>query len=208
MEKTSKSTINKIFNSKILPWLLCCFAFLYIFIQRSCNNPKIITKNKETIKYDTIYKPQEIKTEVVTKYKTIQGKDFIIPGKVDTIIIKEFEKAPDSTKIKMFADCKTIRQYNQIFNDSLADVSVFAETEGRLLKIVPSVTIKARLPEKKTVFALYGGFELSNNLQFNNPIIKGNIFFQNKKGDLYTTGYDTNKNIYLGYSFRFINIKK
>lgn len=196
------------FNKITIPYIIIFILLSYIFLQRSCNGPEITTPKKSIVKYDTIYKPGETITKIVTKYKTKEGKKILIPGKIDTLYIKQFEKAPDSTKTEMFIESNRIRQYTNVFKDSLADVSIFTETKGELLKMVPTVTIKARLPEKKTVFAVYGGTEIYNNLQFNNFGVKANLMFQNKKGDLFTGSCDTNKNIYFGYNLRFINIKK
>lgn len=200
----------KYLNKNTIPYLLLLLALIFIYFQRSCNrqDTQISYKTKLVKQFDTIYKPSEIKTKIITKYKTVKGDTIFIKGKIDTIKVKVFEKSTDSIKTEMFIDATKIRQYKNDFNDSIADVSIFTETKGELLKIAPTITVKARLPEKKTVFVLYGGFETFNNLQLNNFGTKGTIFFQNKRGDLFTTGYDTNKNIYIGYSFRFINIKK
>lgn len=195
-------------NKKYIQPVIILILLVVIFIQRSCNSNTIIQKGKEIVKYDTVFKPSEIKTKIVTKYRNIKGDTIFIKGKIDTLTITKFEKATDPIKEQMFIEASKIRQYKNDFNDSVADVSIFTETKGELLKIAPKITIKARLPERKTVFALYGGFEVFNSLQLNSFGTKANLSFQNKRGDLFTTGYDTNKNIYLGYSFRFINFKK
>jgi hypothetical protein len=154
-----------------------------------------------------VFKPAEIKTKIVTKYKTLKGDDVLIAGKVDTIEIKTFEKATDSAQFNMFTNATKIRSYKNEFNDSVADVSVYTETKGELLKIVATVHTK-QVKKVETVFALYTGLEVYNNLQFNNPGVKVDLGIQNKKGDIVTGGYDTNKNIYLGYKVRLINIRK
>ena len=196
-------------NKKYLQPIIILFLLVVIFIQRSCkNNNSVIYKDKIIKQFDTIFLPKQLPFKTITKYKTITGDTVFIKGKIDTVEIKVFEKAEDSTKTKMFIEATKIRQYKSEFNDSIADVSIFTETKGELLKIAPTITVKARLPERKTVFALYGGFEIFNNVQLNSFGTKANLSFQNKRGDLFTIGYDTNKNIYLGYSFRFINIKK
>jgi len=179
-----------------------------LFLQRSCsNNNKSFQKVNTIVQYDTVFKPAEIKTKIVTKYKTLKGEDILIPGKVDTIEIKTFEKATDSVQFNMFTKATKIRSYKNEFNDSVADVSIYTETKGELLKIVPTVRIK-QVKKVETVFALYTGLEIYNNLQFNNPGVKVDLGVQNKKGDIVTGGYDTNKNIYLGYKVRLINIRK
>jgi hypothetical protein len=199
-----------IYYKKLIQPIIILILLIIIFFQRSCfkDDNKISYNTKIVKQFDTIHKPISLPSKIITQYKTSKGDTVFINGKVDTVIVKQFEVSNDSVKTQMFIDATKIRQYKNEFNDSIADVSIFTETKGELLKIAPTITIKARLPEKKTVFALYGGFETFNNLQLNNFGTKGNIFFQNKRGDLFSTGYDTNSNIYLGYSFRFINIKK
>lgn len=195
-------------DKRYMPYIVILVLCTLLFLQRSCKGDKITYKDKIIKQYDTIYFPEEIATKFITKYKTIKGDTVFLRGRVDTVEVKVFEKAKDSVKLEMFANATKIRQYKNDFNDSLADVSIFTETKGELIKIAPKITIKARLPEKKTVFALYGGFEIFNSLQLDSFGTKANISFQNKRGDLFSAGYDTNSNIYLGYSFRFINIKK
>ncbi len=194
------------YKKLILPFIILILLVI-IFLQRSCDN-NIVYKTKLVKQFDTIYKPIELPSKTITKYKNIKGDVVYLPGKVDTVEVKVFEKAEDSTKIKMFANATKLRQYKNDFNDSIADVSIFTETKGELLKIAPTITIKARLPEKKTVFALYtgGGFYLNNKF---NVGYKIDIKFQNKKGDLFGGSYDPiNKVIFAEYNIRLINIKK
>ena len=191
-----------------IPYIIIIILLTIIFLQRSCNNNNIGYKTKLVKQFDTIYKPIQLPSKIVTKYKNIKGDVVYLPGKVDTVEVKVFEKAEDTTKTKMFVDAIKIRQYKNDFNDSIADVSIFTETKGELLKIAPKITIKARLPEKKTVFALYtgGGFYLNNKF---NVGYKIDVKFQNKKGDLFGGSYDPiNKVIFAEYNIRLINIKK
>lgn len=176
-----------------------------LFLQRSCSNKSI--KLQEVIKYDTIFKPVASKPVATTKYKTIKGKDILIAGKIDTVEVKVFEKSVDTVKLNMFIDATKIRSYTTRFNDSVADVSIYSETKGELLKIVPTVKIK-QVRVKETVFALYAGLEIYNNLQLSNPGVKIDLGIQNKKGDIFTGGYDMNQNIYIGFKKQIFTIKK
>lgn len=209
MEKTFGNKLISFFNIKTIPYLLLFLAISYIFLQRSCDNKSIIYKTKLVKQFDTIYKPVELSSKIITKYKNIKGNIVYLPGKVDTVEIKTFEKAPDTVKTTMFTDATKIRQYKNDFNDSIADVSIFTETKGELLKIAPTITIKARLPEQKSIFAVYGGggvYLQQENLKIG---YKLNLRFQNKKGDLFSGSYDPiNKIYFIGYDKRFLNIKK
>lgn len=189
-------------------YVLIGLLIFSIFLQRSCsNNKQSFQKVKTVVKYDTIFKPSESKTKIVTKYKTIKGEDIYITGKIDTVEVKVFEKSVDTVKLNMFIDATKIRSYTTRFNDSVADVSIYSETKGELLKIVPTVKIK-QIKVKETVFALYGGLEVYNNLQLSNPGIKVDLGIQNKKGDIFTGGYDMNQNIYIGFKKQIFAIKK
>ena len=195
-------------DKRYVPYIVILVLCTLLFLQRSCKGDKVIYRDNIIKQYDTIFSPKEIATKYITKYKTINGDTITIKGRVDTVVVKEFEKSTDSTKTQMFIDATKIRQYTNDFNDSVADVSIFTETKGELLKIAPKITIKARLPEKKTVFALYGGGGMYLDRNFNLGY-KVNIRFQNKRGDLMSGSYDPiNKVIFAGYDFRFINIKK
>ena len=196
-------------NLKILIQpIIILILLVVIFKQRNCSRSNVIYKTKLTKQFDTIYKPLEIKFKTITKYKNIKGDIVYFFGKVDTLQITKFEKSTDTVKTNMFTEAIKIRQYKQQFNDSLADVSIFAETKGELLKLAPTITIKSRLPEKKTVFALYtgGGLYLNKNFDLG---YKLDVKFQNKKGDLIGGSYDPiNKVIFAEYNFRILNIKK
>lgn len=195
-------------DKRYVPYIVILVLCTLLFLQRSCKGDKVTYKDKIIKQYDTIYFPEEIATKFVTKYKTIKGDTVFLKGRVDTVEVKVFEKAKDSVKLEMFANATKIRQYKNDFNDSLADVSIFTETKGELLKIAPKITIKARLPEKKTVFALYGGGGMYLNKDFNIGY-KINVRFQNKRGDLMSGSYDPiNKVIFAEYDFRLINIKR
>jgi len=193
---------------KLIQPIVILILLVIIFLQRSCYSDNIKYKTKLVKQFDTIYKPVQLPSKTITEYKTKKGDTIYIPGKIDTVEVKVFENALDTIKTKMYIDATKIRQYKNDFNDSIADVSIFTETKGELLKIVPTVTIKARLPEKKTIFALYtgGGLYLNNNFDLG---YKLDVKFQNKKGDLFGGSYDPINNvIFIDYNIRLINIKK
>lgn len=196
-------------NYKQLATLYIIIGLLLVslFLQRSCSSNEQTQKVKIVKQYDTIYKPKYLKDKIVTKYITTKGKTIVIPGKVDTVEIKVFEKAIDSIKLEKYIDATKIRSYKTQFNDSVANVSIYTETKGELLKIVPTVQIK-QVKKVETVFAMYAGLEVSNSLYLNNPNVKVDLGFQNKKGDIFTVGYDLDQNIYLGYKKQLFKIRK
>lgn len=196
-------------KSNTFTFLLIILLIAALFIQRSCNEKKLnsFTKENTIVKYDTVFYPVEQPQKIKTIYKTLKGKEIIIPGKIDTIEVKNFEIAEDTTKLNMYITATRKREYVNIFEDSTATTTVYTETKGELLKIVPTVVIK-KLKAKENYFTLYGGVEVYNNKLFNNSGIKVDLGFQNKKGDILTAGYDNNKNIYLGYHVKIFSLKK
>ncbi len=164
----------------------------------------VFVKNKPTeIKYDTI-----LKDTIVYKDKKI------IIDNTDKKIVNDYLKAKDSiAKLNIVINSAKIRKYKDRLEDDNIIIDIESETTGTLNWIKPSYKIKEqKLPvpiiTKNTVFALYVGGGISNNLQFNNFALEGNLGIQNKKGDIISVGYDTQKNISLKYSVRLINIKK
>lgn len=199
--------MNNNFKQLATLYIIIGLLISSLFLQRGCSNKEQTQKVKIIKQYDTIYKPKFLKGKIITKYITEKGKTIIIPGKIDTVEVKIFEKAIDSIKLQQYINATKIRSYKTQFKDSVADISIYTETKGELLKIVPEVKIK-QVKKVETVFAMYAGLEVSNSLYLNNPNVKVDLGFQNKKGDIFTAGYDLNENIYLGYKKQLFKIRK
>ena len=188
-----------------------------LFIQ----NNKIISSNK-TIEVNipakdgtfVKTKPSEIKYDTIIKDTIIFKDKKIIIDNTDKIIVQNYLLAKDSIeKLNILLNAAKIRKYQEKFDNEDITLTIDAETTGTINWIKPSYIIKERkidvpVIDKKTVFALYAGGKISNNLNLNSPNIESNIGIQNKKGNILFIGYDTQHNISLGYSFRIINIKK
>ena len=140
-----------------------------------------------------ILNPPEIKTEV-----RVINKD----------LLKEYIAKQDSaSKIEIFKEAITEREYNLNFKDSLVNIDVYAKTEGVLLEIKPSYTIyPSKVITKDKIITLpskpknsiLAGVETSLPADVY-PYIKTSIYFQNKKSNIITIGVDTNRSIWFGY---------
>jgi hypothetical protein len=100
-----------------------------------------------------------------------------------------------------------------VFDNKDVKLEITTKTRGEILKITPKYTIKEReetviVKNKETVFALYAGGGVSDNLQFNNFAAEVHLGIQNKSGDIITAGYDTQQNISIKYSTQLFKIKK
>ena len=205
---------------KLIYPIVIILLLLVIFIQRSCSNNKepsiqnqevvVPTQNgsfnavKPVKVYDTI-----IKDSIVFKDKVIP-----ITNPLDKQLVIDYLKAKDSIdKLNLFMNAVKTNKYIQNFDNKDINLTIEAETTGTLNYIKPEYSIKEKtitipVKVKETVFALYTGLEIYNNATLSNSGIKVDLGIQNKRGDIYTAGYDTNKNIFIGYKLRLINIKK
>ena len=169
--------------------------------------PKIIIKDrivevpaKEGV-LDTIYLPEPFIVD--------------IPNPVNQELLDKYTTLKDSVaKVKMFKEAITENEYNETYEDENVKIDVYTKVRGKLLKQAPNYFIK---PSKITIQDttaiitpytpkphLYGGIEIGVNIPKNNykPIIKGNLIFQNKKGNSINVGYDTNKNVWVGKTWK------
>lgn len=198
--------------------IIIVLLLLTIFTQRSCSEDKKIVYQKVIIPAKSgnfkTTKPKEI-TSPKIKY-VIQYKDrkVVTSAKVDTILAKEYLKANDSIeKLNLYLNSIKVRKYSQNFNNDDLDLTIDAEATGTLNYLKPKYTLKQReisvpIKQKETSIAVYTGLELKTSLDASKTSLKGDLGIQNKKGDIYSVGYDTNKNVYIGYKIRLINIKK
>lgn len=158
-------------------------------------------------------KPDTIKEP----YPVVKWKDKIVyqDNPVNQELVNELRKAleeNDSLKaLAMYADAVAIREYTIPLEDSLVKTENYFKTQGELLEFKQSYILKERKVDIKTpelLFRLLGKIEVGNTTQFDNFNAKANLMFQNKKGNIYSIGFDTEERIYVGYGFKIFEIKK
>lgn len=200
-------------------YILIGLLIFSLFLQRSCNSNIKSSKNTTVVipakngKFVKT-KPNEIEYDTIIKDTIIYKDKKIIIDNTDKTIVKKYLKATDSIgKLKILIDAAKIRRYSDTFDNDDIKLTIETETTGKLNWIKPTYTIKEKtinvpIKVKETVFALYAGLEVYNNLQLSNPGIKVDLGIQNKKGDIFTGGYDMNQNIYIGFKKQIFTIKK
>lgn len=172
------------------------------------NVVEVVIPKKEGVftKTDTVYKTN-IKTKFVYQKDTIE-----LENPVNKQLAEEYIKQTDSIeKLKKYLKAIEEKEEVHLFNNKDLKIEIATKTRGEILKIIPTYTIhpqKIEVPQKKTVFAIYTGGEIFNNLDGSGLGIKLNLGVQNNKGILFTGGVDNDKNIYLGTSIRILNIEK
>lgn len=201
-------------NNKIhIPYILIIGVLIFLlFMNRSCSGDgdkqtKKITvtvpEQKGTLPTINNPVPQPPITRTVIKWK---DKEIPMPYFADDSMLTAYKSATDSLqRYKMFAEAIGERDYNVVQEDSLLRIESKIKARGEVLQSKVSYTIKPReisvkVPEVR--FRILAGGEINNI-----GVLKGNLHLQNKKGDLFTAGYDTDRRIWVGYSFSLFKVE-
>lgn len=127
---------------------------------------------------------------------------------VDSEWKKKYENAKDSLeKQKIYLESIKIKEYEKklVDNDTI-EITGYARTRGSLLdysvdyrikpssfSYTPDVIIKR--PSLSMGLGVEGGVPLNPNTNF---LLKGNLYFENSKGNGFSVGYDTDKRVWIG----------
>lgn len=177
---------------------------------------KNITINVPGVKgiSDTIYKPTPIvsvKDHFIYQNDTIKTEN---PFNKDlankyTDLEKRYAGIElEKERLKSYLKAIEIKDYVIPFEDDFIKIKNNIKAQGEVLSFQQDYEIKPReikteVPIKKEGFNFYAGAEIGNNKEFNNFTVKGNIFMQIPKGDMINISYTSDKNYYLGYTFKF-----
>jgi hypothetical protein len=152
--------------------------------------------------------------------KVSKGKMVYIENEIDPKLVAEneklksdFSKASDSIKKLQFAKAIQLNKFSTTFEDDNLLLNIDGIVQGEVKEITPNYTIKEKKIEvqvkpKETVFRLLGGLEVGNNTKLDGFAVKGNLMLQNRKGNIISGSFDTNKNICIGYHFSIFDIKR
>jgi len=191
--------------------ILLILMIIFLFKSSEIQEPKVIIKDKliylpgKEGKLDTIYLPKSINkinpinTELLLKYNSL--KDTLARSDLFKTVIEE-------------------REYNEVYEDKIQKISIYTKVQGKLLKQAPKYEIKPSIISIKDTTVINYNKPSSNKILLGietglpldifikkepidlNPIIKGNVYFQNKKSNIITVGFDSNKTIWAGYIFK------
>ena len=203
-----------------IPYIIIAALLVVIFWQNSCEpkpkEPRVVVvpeqsgtfKPKEPVQTPAEFPKGEPKTIIKWKEKTIE-----IENPVNLELLERYVKSKDSiARLKVMIEAITERAFNEAFEDSLVKITIKGSVYGKIKEFKPDYTIKEQKieleREKEVAFRLMGGFEFGNTLQFDSFMVKGNVGFQNKKGNIFTASFDTEQRIWVGYNFSVFSIKK
>lgn len=184
-------------------------AILLIIIWfKGCNKSKIPTRpTKGTFKTDTIILHEKIKGET----KIVKGKEVIVykNNQINKGLALEnynlqiaYINAKDSLeKEKLYKTAIELKSFNQPFENDNFKANVKGIVQGEVKSLQFDYELK-KLPIEKTRFRML----LGAGINFNAADL--NLGFQNAKGNIIEVGYDTKKNIRIGYKQSIFSIKR
>lgn len=160
------------------------------------NNPKPEVQIKDSL----IYKDSIIYT--TGEYNEKLAQDYINLEKRYTDMDLEKER------LKKYLESIQVREYQIPFEDDYVKILNKIKAQGEVLSFQQDYTIKERnlevqVPEKLPRLSVLAGVEVGNTVQLDKFVAKGNIMLQNKKGNILSASYDTEKRVWVGYAFKF-----
>ena len=200
-------------------YLTVTLLLLYIFIQQQCSAQNIDNTTKQEVlipeKKGSFDKPIAIihnnkKDSVVYKKQIIYTEN-----PVNKKLYNEFLETKDSLeRVKLYLKSIQEKDGTYVYDDNNLKLEVYTKVRGEILKIKPTYTIKERkevvqVKQKESIFAVYAGASIGNNVSLSDLSVNATLGIQNKKGDIFTCEYGLlDKSYKVGYIKRFINIKK
>ena len=183
---------------KIFPYL--AIAIISVLFYRQCSIP---LPNPEIIIKERIIKVPEIKHSFDTITILKPFKDTVI----DSTYKLAYLNAKDSiTRLKLYLDAITVKEYNENFTDSMQSIDVYSKTRGNLIAQMVSYKLFEReIKTKDTIIlplarrTLHLGFETSTNLD-----LKANLFYTDRKKTIYSIGINPEKTVFIGIAIPLI----
>lgn len=148
--------------------------------------------------------------EPITLYDTIKEagttKVVEIPNPVNQSLLDKYNSLKDSiSKLEQYKEVITERTYKETFKDSIQEITIESEVIGTLksqkvdYRIYPqTIEVKTKKP---TYNVFLGTFTTIPTHNTNAPVIGANISLKTTK-NIYQIGYDTQRNITAGISFK------
>lgn len=203
-------------NKKNIPYLIIAVFLVIIWLQNSCE-PNIQTVEVKVPEVKGSFKPVKPIHDTIKIEKTIvkwKEKEIEIENPINMEIFNKYTRAKDSLeRLAILLKAIEIKKFSKEFEDDDISITANGTVQGEVKDIGFDYTIKERTVEaevpssKETVFRLLGAIEMGNTKQFDSFVMKANLEFENRKGNSFTTGFDTEQRIWLGYKFKIFQIK-
>ena len=222
METETQQELNRFY--RMLKWVgVIGIAILIGILLRKCKEEPSVTTQKVTTKeVKGSFKPAEPKNTAVDNRFTDIGKtinDKFLQEQIDKLLtenqklIELFSEKSTSEKDSLYKEAIKLNEFSQTFDDDKVKIDVSGIAQGKVKTIKADYFIKPQkidveVKQKQRIFALKLGGEYGNSLELNKGVFKGNIEFENKKGNSFSYSYDSDKRHWLGYKMTILDIKR
>lgn len=168
-------------------------------------------------KFDTVFLPTPTpapQKEYVYRY--INNNDTVevrVENPINIELLEKFEQL-GANKDSLYADAIGEREYNIKQEDSLLITNNYIKAQGKVLAFQQDYTIKPQkiaVKDKETFLRLLGQVEAGavlSEMETTQFAAKGSLMLQNRKGNIFSVGYDTEQKIWVGYGFSIFNWRK
>ena len=183
--------------------LIVILAWQNFFSDKEIKAPAPITVNIPEIKGTS---GERVIERIVTQPVYIKESGETIS--VDSEWKRKYEEAKDSIeKHKQYIKAIKINKYEkELVNNDTIKITGYATTRGALLDYSVDYTIKSSnfsyIPDvvvRRPSLSMGIGVDAAvPTVIGNNFSLRGNIYFENRKGNGINLGYDTNKNVWIG----------
>ena len=224
-ETETQQELNRFY--RMLKWVIVIgFAILIGILLRKCKGePSVATQKVTTKEVKGSFKPTEPKNTVIENNYYVNGKkqpasnDKFLQEQIDKLLVENqklvelFSEKPAAEKDSVYKEAIKLNEFSQTFDDEKVKIDVSGIAQGKVKVIKADYFIKPQkidveVKQKQRVFALKLGAEYGNSIELNKGVFKGNIEFENKKGNSFSYSYDSDKRHWLGCKMTIFDIKR
>lgn len=169
-----------------------------------------IAEPQTVIIHDTVFVPKKYFGPDLSNADELKWKS-IYDSVLNANIQMQIQFAKSKNKDSIYKETISPKAFTRTWDNDTLNATVYGIYFGAIPNIQLKYTIKSRKQEVKvpqTVFRLLGGIETGMTKDMNKFNIKANLGFQNKKGNVFSAGFDSDQRIYLGYTTSIFQIKR
>ena len=222
METETQRELNRFY--RMLKWVgvIGISILIGILLQKCKSEPSVTTQKVTTKEIKGGYKYVEPKNTAVEKRFTDIGKtinDKFLQEQIDKLLVENqklvelFSEKSEAEKDSLYKEAIKLNEFSKTFDDENVKIDVSGIAQGKVKTIKTDYFIKPQkidveVKQKQRIFALKLGAEYGNSIELNKGVFKGNIEFENKKGNSFSYSYDSDKRHWLGYKMTILDIKR
>lgn len=230
-ETETQQELNRFY--RMMKWIgALVIGVLIGVLFRECKVEQSVATQKVTTKeVKGGFKYVEPKNTIIENHYYVNGKkqlygnseqfknDKFLQEQIDKLLaenqklIELFSEKPAAEKDSAYKEAIKLNEFSQTFDDEKVKIDVSGIAQGKVKVIKADYFIKPQkidveVKQKQRVFALKLGAEYGNSIELNKGVFKGNIEFENKKGNSFSYSYDSDKRHWLGYKITIFDIKR